>query len=105
MALEHRWSPRQQVRWQGFVLHRLTGLVAIHVLDISREGAFIAARYLELPRMAGVELSFATTLADKPLIHHLHAYVIHRTSGGYGLLFKDFRFTVPPAAAGMPRVA
>ena len=105
MALEHRWSRRQQVNWAGFVFHRLPGLVAVNVRDIGQEGAFIAARHLNLPRLAGVELSFAATFADKPIIHQLQAYVIHRTANGYGLLFKDFRFNTLPPAAGMPCAA
>jgi hypothetical protein len=101
MALEHRWSRRQRVCWDGFVFHRHPGLIQVNILNISLEGVFIAAHHLELPPQAGVELSFAAVIAGKPAIYQLEALAIHHSGRGYGLLFKDFRLAGFQALKGM----
>jgi PilZ domain len=100
MALEHRWSRRQQVRLDAFVFHRFPGLVRVNILDIGLEGVFIGAEHLVLPPQVIVELSFALKISGKQTIHQLEAFVIHHTRDGYGLMFKDFRIAAFQALEG-----
>ena len=105
MALEHRWSRRLEIHWQGSVFHRHAGLVTVKLVNIGMNGTFIAARHLKLPRNDCVELGFIAIQPDKLTIHHLQAYVIHATDNGYGLMFKDFRFSPQQPIAGVPNAA
>ena len=97
MALEHRWSQRKQVRLNALVLHRLAGLLQTHILNIGLERAYIAVEYPALPVQAIVHLSFVLEIAGTHTINQTDAFVIHRSHGGYGLMFKEFRFTAFPA--------
>ena len=105
MALEHRWSQRLEIRWKGSVYHRQAGLAAVNLVNIGMDGAFIAGRNLILARNDCVELGFVAANSDKLTIHHLQAYVIHATGNGYGLMFKDFRFSPQQPIAGVPNAA
>jgi hypothetical protein len=96
MVLEHRWNQRKQVRLNALVLHRLAGLLQADILNIGPDGVFIALEYPVLPVPAVVHLSFALEIAGKHAIIQTDAFVIHRQHNGYGMMFKDYRFTVFP---------
>jgi hypothetical protein len=91
MGLEHRWSARKPVSLMAIVFHRPLGLRPVKILDIGLEGAFIAAEDLDLPVPAIVELTFAIDFEDRKTLYHLNAMVMHRSRGGYGVMFREFR--------------
>jgi hypothetical protein len=91
MGLEHRWSTRKQVCLEAIVFHRPVGLLPVKILDIGLEGAFISAEELKLPVPGIIELTFAFDVADRTTIYQMGAMVIHRSRGGYGVMFKEFK--------------
>ena len=101
MTLEHRWSRRQKVCLDALVFHRLPGLIKVSILDISLEGVFIRTEHPALPPQASVELTFALEFEGKQTVNQIESLVIHSKRNGYGLMFKDFRFTAFQALKGM----
>jgi len=91
MGLEHRWSPRKEVSLEAMVFHRPQGLARATILNLGLEGAFLRVPHLALPVPGMVELTFALETVGRPRIYQLEAVVIHASSGGYGLMFKDFK--------------
>lgn len=85
--LEHRCSPRQDVKLEATLHHPRFGNFTCDTQNIGAEGAFVTAPGDKIPKDAVVTLVVQLSAGKTRVAHRLRALVVHNAGGGLGLMF------------------